>query len=59
MPEVITSRVRYPDSLEWGSPKTCAIKLYMDASDLSECQQRIDNMVKARLHLLRSVGVNE
>lgn len=53
MPETITSRVRFPDSIEIGTPsKGGSLHIYFDASDLSEAQQRIENAVKARQFLL-------
>jgi len=53
MPEVITSRVKYPDSIEIGSAtKSGQLKVYFDADDLVGAQQRIDNAVAVRQHLL-------
>ena len=56
-PEVITTRVLYPDKIEIGSPsKGGCITIHFDASDLSEAQQRIDNAVSARQYLLTKLA---
>jgi hypothetical protein len=53
MPDVITSRQLYPDSITIGTPgKGGEIKVYFDSGNLSEAQTRIDNAVTARQHLL-------
>ena len=57
MPEVIISRVRFPDSIEIGTPsKGGSLHIYFDASDLSETQQRISNAVEARQFLLNKLS---
>jgi hypothetical protein len=53
MPEIITSRVLYPDSITLGTPgKGGEIKVYFDSGDLTEAQKRVDNAVQVRQHLL-------
>jgi hypothetical protein len=57
MPEVISHRTEHPDSITIGRvSKGGEIKIYMDASDLAECQKRIDNMINARVYLLQKLG---
>jgi hypothetical protein len=49
MPEIVTTRILYPDSIEIGTPgKGGCLKIYFDSGDLSEAQRRIDNAVAAR-----------
>lgn len=53
MPEVITTRVLYPDSIEIGTPgKGGCLKIHFDAGNLAEAQQRIDTAVQVRHYLL-------
>jgi hypothetical protein len=53
MPEIVTARTQYPDSICIGTPgKGGEIKIYFDSGNLSEAQIRIDNAVAARQHLL-------
>jgi hypothetical protein len=57
MTETITSRVRFPDSIEIGTPsKGGSLHIFFDASDLSEAQQRISNAVEARQFLLNKLS---
>ena len=57
MPEVTITRVRFPDSIEIGTPsKGGSLHIYFDASDLSETQQRISNAVEARQFLLNKLS---
>lgn len=57
MPEVITTRTEYASSITIGRvSKGGEIKIYMNASDLAECQKLIDNMVNARQYLLQKLG---
>jgi hypothetical protein len=52
-PEIVTTRVLFPDSIEIGTPsKGGALHIHFDAGDLAEAQQRIDNAVQARAYLL-------
>jgi hypothetical protein len=56
-PEIITTRVKYPDSLEIGTPsKGGCLHIFFDADDLSGSQQRIDNAVQVRQHLLEKLS---
>lgn len=58
MSEIITTRVRFPDSIEIGTPsKGGSLHIFFDASDLSEAQQRISNAVEARQFLLNKLSV--
>jgi len=57
MPEIITNRTEYPDSISIGrETRGGVVKIYMNADNLAECQKRIDNMVNARQHLLERLG---
>ena len=57
MPEVITHRTEYTDSIEIGRvSKGGVLKIYFSASNLTEAQQRIDNAVAARQYLLQQLG---
>ncbi|MFA5268795.1 MAG: hypothetical protein WC379_12565 [Methanoregula sp.] len=57
MPEVITHKTENADSITIGRvSKGGELKIYMDASDLSACQKRIDNMIAARGYLLQKLG---
>jgi len=57
MPEVITHRTENSDSITIGRvSKGGEIKIYMDASDLTACQKRIDNMINARGYLLEKLA---
>lgn len=57
MPEVITTRQLFPDSITIGTPgKGGEIKVYFDSGNLSEAQSRIDNAVAARQHLLNRLA---
>lgn len=57
MPEVTITRVRFPDSVEIGTPsKGGSLHIYFDASDLSEAQQRISNACEARQFLLNKLS---
>lgn len=57
MPEIVTTRVLYPDSLDVGSPsKGGNLHVFFDADDLSGTQKRIDNAVKAREYLLNRLA---
>lgn len=57
MPEIITHRTEHASSITIGrTSKGGEIKIYMDASDLAECQKLIDNMVNARGYLLQKLG---
>ena len=57
MPEVITTRQLYPDSIIIGTPgKGGEIKVHFDSGNLSEAEQRIDNAVKARRYLLNKLA---
>lgn len=62
MPDIVITRTEYPDSIEIGTPgRGGSIKIYFNASDLTEAQKRIENAVKARSHLLSqlaAVGCN-
>lgn len=53
MPEIITSRTLYPDSVEIGTPsKGGVLKIHFDSGNLSEAQARVDVAVQVRQHLL-------
>ncbi|NMB77827.1 MAG: hypothetical protein GYA23_01885 [Methanomicrobiales archaeon] len=57
MAEVTLTRTEWPDSIELG--KTSAggvLKIYFNASNLSEAQQRIENADAARQHLLNKLA---
>jgi len=56
--EVVTQRLEYPDSVEIGTPgrQEGCIKVYFNASDLTEAKLRIDNAFDARKHLLRRIA---
>jgi len=58
LPSSITIiRTEWPDSIEIGrASKSGLIKIYFNASDLSEAEKRIDNAVQARQHLLQKLG---
>ena len=57
MTEVITSRTLYPDSIEIGTPgKGGCIHIFFDSGNLTEAQQRIDNVVAIRQHLLSKLA---
>lgn len=57
MTEITVTRTEFPDSISIGrETRGGVIKVYMNASDLVECQKRIDNMVNARLYLLQKLG---
>jgi len=58
LPGSITiTRTEWPDSVEIGrASKGGVLKIYFNASDLSEAQKRIDNAVQARQHLLQKLG---
>jgi hypothetical protein len=57
MPEIITSRVLYPDSIEIGTPsKGGCIHVFFDSGNLAEAQIRVDNAVAVREHLLEKLG---
>ena len=58
LPSSITiTRTEYPDSIELGrASRGGTLKIYFNASDLSEAQKRIDNAVQARQHLLQKLG---
>jgi hypothetical protein len=57
MPEMITSRTLYPDSIEIGTPsKGGCIHVFFDSGNLAEAQQRIDNAVAVREHLLSKLA---
>lgn len=56
MPEVITTRTLYPDSICIGTPgKGGELKIFFDSGDLAEAQQRISNAVSARQFLLNKL----
>lgn len=53
MPEVVTTQQRWPDSLTIGTPgRSGEIKIYFNASDLSEAEKRVDNACQVRQRLL-------
>lgn len=53
MPEVITTRTEWPDSVEIGKVSSGGVlKVYFNSGNLSEAQTRIDNAVAVRQHLL-------
>jgi hypothetical protein len=58
LPSSITLiRTEWPDSIELGrTSRRGILKIYFNASDLSEAQKRIDNAVQARLYLLQKLG---
>ena len=57
MPEIITTRQLFPDSITIGTPgKGGEIKIYFDSGDLSEAQVRISNAVAARQFLLNKLS---
>ena len=57
MPEIVMTRTEYPNSISIGrETRGGVLKIYMNASDLAECQKRIDNMVSARAYLLQKLG---
>ncbi len=57
MPEIVTTRSLYPDSITLGTPgKGGEIKVFFDSGDLTEAQRRIDNIVAARQHLLNRLA---
>jgi hypothetical protein len=57
MPEVITTRTLFPDSICIGTPgKGGELKIFFDSSNLTEAQQRIDNAVAARQYLLTKLA---
>ncbi|MDD4136952.1 MAG: hypothetical protein PHT99_03540 [Methanoregula sp.] len=58
LPSSITiTRTEYPDSITIGRvSKGGELKIYLNVSDLAECQKRIDNMVSARQYLLQKLG---
>ena len=44
--QIVVSKTQYPDSMEFGTPsKGGAWKVYINASDMDDSKQRIDNMV--------------
>jgi hypothetical protein len=57
MPEIVTTRTLYPDSIEIGTPgKGGCMKIHFDSSDLSEAQKRIENACSARQYLLTKLS---
>jgi hypothetical protein len=58
LPTSITiTRTEWPDSIELGrASKSGLIKIYFNASDLTEAQRRIVNVVQARQYLLQKLG---
>ncbi|MEN6610894.1 MAG: hypothetical protein ABFC24_08625 [Methanoregulaceae archaeon] len=57
MPDVVTQRTEYPDSIEIGtSGKGGVIKVYFNADDLVGAKRRIENAVNARQHLLTKLS---
>ena len=57
MPEIITTRTLYPDSIEIGTPgKGGCIHIFFDSGNLAEAQQRIENVVKIKEFLLAKLG---
>lgn len=58
LPNTITLiRTEWPDSIELGrTSRGGTLKIYFNASDLSEAQKRIDNAVQARQYLLQKLG---
>ena len=44
--QIVVNKTQYPDSMEFGTPsKGGAWKVYINASDMEDSKQRIDNMV--------------
>jgi hypothetical protein len=57
MPEIITTRTQYGDSITIGRvSKGGELKIYFDADDLTGAQRRIDVAVTARQYLLQKLG---
>lgn len=57
MPNVMMQWTEYPDSIVIGTPgKGGEIKVYFNADDLAGAQKRIENVVNARLHLLKKLS---
>ena len=58
LPSVITlTRTEWPDSIELGRTfRGGILKIYFNASDISEAQKRIDNAVQAWQYLLQKLG---
>ncbi len=57
MPEIVTHRTEYTDSIEIGRvSKGGVLKIYFSSDDLVGAQKRIDVAVQARLYLLQKLG---
>lgn len=53
----VIHRTEYPDSIEIGRlGKGGIIKVYVDASDLTGAQRKIDNIVEARSYLVAELA---
>lgn len=58
MSETVKTEVINPDSVELGTPKTGKIKVYFDASDMSDAEKRVTNAV-AILNIGKALLITE
>lgn len=58
MSEKITIiRQEFPDSISIGREiRGGLIKVYLNCSDIEQCEKRIDNMIRSRQYLLQKLG---
>jgi len=57
MTETVLNRTEFPDSISIGREgHGGVVKVYLNVSNLAECEKRIDNMIKAREYLVKKLA---